>query len=75
MQMENFAPVMFAGLIVIMLIGFPVAFSLSALGLASGDVHESDQHTSGGSPRGSRAGSTDARCAPSGRQRTPGEPG
>ena len=36
MQMENFAPVMFAGLIVIMLIGFPVAFSLSALGLASG---------------------------------------
>ena len=36
MQMENFAPVMFAGLIVIMLIGVPVAFSLSALGLASG---------------------------------------
>ncbi|MDB5730916.1 MAG: C4-dicarboxylate transporter, partial [Variovorax sp.] len=36
MQMENFAPVMFAGLIVIMLIGFPVAFSLSALGLLSG---------------------------------------
>jgi len=36
MQMENFAPVMFAGLVVIMLIGFPVAFSLSALGLASG---------------------------------------
>ena len=36
MQMENFAPVMFAGLIVIMLIGFPVAFSLSALGLFSG---------------------------------------
>ena len=36
MIMENFAPIMFAGLIVIMLIGFPVAFSLSALGLASG---------------------------------------
>jgi tripartite ATP-independent transporter DctM subunit len=36
MQMENFAPVMFAGLVVIMLIGFPVAFSLSALGLFSG---------------------------------------
>ena len=36
MVMENFAPIMFAGLIVIMLIGFPVAFSLSALGLACG---------------------------------------
>ncbi|MBY0455139.1 MAG: TRAP transporter large permease subunit [Burkholderiaceae bacterium] len=36
MSMENFAPVMFAGLIVIMLIGFPVAFSLAALGLFSG---------------------------------------
>jgi tripartite ATP-independent transporter DctM subunit len=36
MEMQNFAPVMFAGLIVIMLIGFPVAFSLAALGLASG---------------------------------------
>ena len=36
MQMENFAPMMFAGLVLIMLIGFPVAFSLSALGLASG---------------------------------------
>ena len=36
MQMQNFAPIMFAGLIVIMLIGFPVAFSLSALGLLSG---------------------------------------
>ena len=35
MQMENFAPVMFAGLVVIMLIGFPVAFSLAALGMAS----------------------------------------
>jgi len=38
MQMENFAPIMFAGLIVIMLIGFPVAFSLSALGLLSGFI-------------------------------------
>jgi len=36
MQMENFAPIMFAGLVVIMLIGFPVAFSLAALGLFSG---------------------------------------
>ncbi len=35
MQMENFPPVMFAGMIAIMLIGFPVAFSLAALGLAS----------------------------------------
>ena len=31
MQMENFAPIMFAGLVLIMLIGFPVAFSLAAL--------------------------------------------
>ncbi len=36
MQMENFAPIMFAGLVAVMLIGFPVAFSLAALGLASG---------------------------------------
>lgn len=36
MQMEHFPPLMFAGLVVIMLIGFPVAFSLAALGLASG---------------------------------------
>ncbi len=36
MEMENFAPVMFAGLVIIMLIGFPVAFSLAALGLGSG---------------------------------------
>ena len=36
MHMENFAPFMFAGLVVIMLIGFPVAFSLAALGLFSG---------------------------------------
>jgi len=34
--MENFAPIMFAGLVVVMLVGFPVAFSLAALGLASG---------------------------------------
>jgi tripartite ATP-independent transporter DctM subunit len=38
MSMENFAPLMFAGLILIMLIGFPVAFSLSALGLLCGFV-------------------------------------
>jgi tripartite ATP-independent transporter DctM subunit len=36
MSMETFAPLMFAGLIVVLLIGFPVAFSLSALGLACG---------------------------------------
>ncbi len=36
MILENFPPLMFAGLVVIMLIGFPVAFSLGALGLASG---------------------------------------
>lgn len=36
MTMESFAPVMFAGLIFIMLIGFPVAFSLAALGLLCG---------------------------------------
>ena len=32
MQMENFAPIMFVGLVFVMLIGFPVAFSLAALG-------------------------------------------
>ncbi|MDO9403901.1 MAG: TRAP transporter large permease subunit [Polaromonas sp.] len=36
MQMENFAPIMFGALVVTMLIGFPVAFSLAALGLVSG---------------------------------------
>jgi tripartite ATP-independent transporter DctM subunit len=36
MTMQAFAPLMFAGLILIMLIGFPVAFSLAALGLGSG---------------------------------------
>jgi tripartite ATP-independent transporter DctM subunit len=36
MQMQDFAPVMFAGLVFVMLIGFPVAFSLAALGLVSG---------------------------------------
>ena len=36
MTMQEFAPMMFAGLIIIMLIGFPVAFSLAALGLGSG---------------------------------------
>ncbi len=34
--MESFPPLMFAGLIIVMLIGFPVAFSLSALGLLCG---------------------------------------
>jgi tripartite ATP-independent transporter DctM subunit len=36
MQMENFAPFMFGALVFVMLIGFPVAFSLAALGLVSG---------------------------------------
>lgn len=36
MQMDQFPPIMFAGLVVVMLIGFPVAFSLAALGLACG---------------------------------------
>lgn len=36
MQMQNFAPIMFGGLVIVMLIGFPVAFSLAALGLACG---------------------------------------
>ena len=34
--MESFPPLMFAGLILIMLIGFPVSFSLAALGLVCG---------------------------------------
>ena len=38
MSMQNFPPLMFAGLVLIMLIGFPVAFSLSALGLLCGFV-------------------------------------
>jgi tripartite ATP-independent transporter DctM subunit len=38
MQMQTFAPMMFGGLVIIMLIGFPVAFSLSALGLLSGFI-------------------------------------
>ena len=38
MTMEQFAPLMFAGLILIMLIGYPVAFSLSALGLLCGFI-------------------------------------
>ncbi len=36
MTMESFAPLMFAGLVFVLLIGFPVAFSLSALGLGCG---------------------------------------
>ena len=34
--MQNMAPIMFAGLILFMVIGFPVAFSLAALGLFVG---------------------------------------
>jgi len=36
--MQNMAPLMFVGLIFVMLIGFPVAFSLAALGLVSGFI-------------------------------------
>ncbi len=36
MQMQTFAPMMFVGLVLIMLMGYPVAFSLAALGLGSG---------------------------------------
>jgi tripartite ATP-independent transporter DctM subunit len=36
MSMETFAPLMFLGLILVLIIGFPVAFSLSALGLGCG---------------------------------------
>ncbi len=36
MTMDNFAPLMFAGLVIVLMIGFPVAFSLTALGLGCG---------------------------------------
>jgi tripartite ATP-independent transporter DctM subunit len=36
MTMDTFAPLMFAGLVITLLIGFPVAFSLIALGLSCG---------------------------------------
>ena len=36
MTMDNFAPLMFAGLVLVLVIGFPVAFSLTALGLGCG---------------------------------------
>ena len=36
MTMDSFAPLMFAGLVIVLLIGFPVAFSLTALGLGCG---------------------------------------
>jgi tripartite ATP-independent transporter DctM subunit len=37
-QMQTMAPLMFGSLVVIMLIGFPVAFSLAALGLLAGFI-------------------------------------
>ena len=37
-EMQTMAPLMFGGLVIVMLIGFPVAFSLAALGLAAGFV-------------------------------------
>ena len=36
MTMDSFAPLMFGGLILVLMLGFPVAFSLSALGLGCG---------------------------------------
>ncbi|MBT2304143.1 TRAP transporter large permease subunit [Variovorax paradoxus] len=38
MSLEMFPPLMFAGLALILLLGFPVAFSLAALGVACGGV-------------------------------------
>ena len=38
MSFEAFAPLMFGGLVVTLLIGFPVAFSLAALGLLCGFI-------------------------------------
>ena len=35
---QNFAPIMFAGLVVFLLMGFPVAFSLGACGLFFGFI-------------------------------------
>jgi tripartite ATP-independent transporter DctM subunit len=36
--LQNMAPMMFGALVVVMLIGFPVAFSLAALGLVAGGI-------------------------------------
>ncbi|MDB5728674.1 MAG: C4-dicarboxylate transporter [Noviherbaspirillum sp.] len=36
--LQNMAPLMFGALVVVMLIGFPVAFSLAALGLVAGGI-------------------------------------
>jgi tripartite ATP-independent transporter DctM subunit len=38
MNMQTFAPLMFAGLVLMLLIGFPAAFSLIALGLGCGFI-------------------------------------
>ena len=38
MSLEAFPPIMFAALVAVLLLGFPVAFSLAALGVASGGV-------------------------------------
>ena len=38
LSFELMAPLMFAGLIVFLLLGYPVAFSLSAVGLAFGAI-------------------------------------
>ncbi len=38
MSLESFPPLMFAGLVAFLLLGFPVAFSLAALGVACGGI-------------------------------------
>jgi tripartite ATP-independent transporter DctM subunit len=38
MSLDTFPPLMFAGLALILLLGFPVAFSLAALGVACGSI-------------------------------------
>ena len=38
--MQNMAPLMFAALVVMLLLGYPVAFSLAANGIFFGLVHE-----------------------------------
>ncbi|MEI7447495.1 MAG: TRAP transporter large permease subunit, partial [Burkholderiales bacterium] len=38
MEMQTMAPLMFGALVFVMLIGFPVAFSLAALGLFAGFI-------------------------------------
>jgi TRAP-type mannitol/chloroaromatic compound transport system permease large subunit len=59
--LEWMPPLMFSGLILIMLIGYPVAFSLAALGFIFGFIAIGTASSSSRSCRRSRAGSS-ARC-------------